>query len=505
MTTSLTAPPTTPLTTPLTAVVYSRISHDPLDRKLGVERQEQDCLRLITQRGWELARPPYRENDTSASTKSTAKRPVYEAMLTDLQAGVARVLVCYSTSRLTRRPMDYERLIRLVLDTGLQLATVVSGAVDLGTADGRAIARVLAAMDAAEAERTGERIARASQQRAQRGEWHGGPVPPYGYAFTAARASGEVQRSLTVVPERAALVREAAERILAGQSLYRIRKDWNARGLVSSFGKPWRSQGIRNVLVHGAAAGFNMRKGELYRGAWEPILDEQTWLQVRTILMDPARDTRSFAQRSRRHVLTGLLWCGLCDHLLRSSILNGVLTYWCPDMMGGCSHIRVKAVDAERWLLEQIDGRVAHNLYPVETDPVLQALRLQQHQLQDDHYDNLLSRDDFVRQSSRLRQRVADRRRELTSGYPRALNVEQPVTATLDDPQPTRRAALRAHLERVIVDPHPKGVAAQRSDWEQRRAVVGRRLRPVWIARQDEDSAPRMVMSPADPAWTVPG
>lgn len=295
------------MTTPLTAVVYSRISHDPTDRQLGVERQEQDCLRLITQRGWELARPPYRENDTSASTKSTAKRPVYEAMLTDLQAGVARVLVCYSTSRLTRRPMDYERLIRLVLDTGLQLATVVSGAVDLGTADGRAIARVLAAMDAAEAERTGERIARASQQRAQRGEWHGGPVPPYGYAFTAPRATGEVKRSLTVVPERAALVREAAERILAGQSLYRIRKDWNARGLHSAFGKPWRSQAVRNMLVHGAAAGFNMRKGELFRGSWEPILDEQTWQRVRTILMDPTRDTRSFAQRSRLHVLTGLL------------------------------------------------------------------------------------------------------------------------------------------------------------------------------------------------------
>src|SRR4051812_16083623 len=84
------------MTSPLTAVVYSRISHDPLDLRLGVERQEQDCLRLVTQRGWELARPPYRENDTSASTRSTAKRPVYEAMLADLQAASAKVLVCYS-------------------------------------------------------------------------------------------------------------------------------------------------------------------------------------------------------------------------------------------------------------------------------------------------------------------------------------------------------------------------------------------------------------------------
>jgi hypothetical protein len=56
-------------------VVYSRIYHDPSDSRLGVERQEQDCLRLITRRGWDLTRPPYRENDISASTRSATKRP----------------------------------------------------------------------------------------------------------------------------------------------------------------------------------------------------------------------------------------------------------------------------------------------------------------------------------------------------------------------------------------------------------------------------------------------
>ena len=138
----------------LRAVIYSRISHDPQDKQLGVERQEQDCVRLISSRGWELAFPPFRENDTSASTRSAAKRPVYERMLAQLQAGMADVLVCYSTSRLTRRPLDYERLIRLTQDKGVRIATVASGAVDLSTADGRVIARVLAAMDAAEAERS---------------------------------------------------------------------------------------------------------------------------------------------------------------------------------------------------------------------------------------------------------------------------------------------------------------------------------------------------------------
>jgi hypothetical protein len=116
------------------AVVYSRISADPLELNLGVERQEQDCLRFINGHDWVQVREPYRENDTSASTRSRSKRPVYEGMLADLRAGVADVLVAYSTSRLTRRPLDYERLISLVGETGLQIVTVVSGDVDLATA-----------------------------------------------------------------------------------------------------------------------------------------------------------------------------------------------------------------------------------------------------------------------------------------------------------------------------------------------------------------------------------
>jgi DNA invertase Pin-like site-specific DNA recombinase len=487
----------------LRAVIYSRISHDPQDRQLGVERQEQDCLRLISSHGWELAFPPFRENDTSASTRSVTKRPVYEGMLAQLHAGMADVLVCYSTSRLTRRPLDYERLIRLTQDTGVQIATVVSGAVDLGTADGRVIARVLAAMDAAEAERVGERMARACQQRAEKGEWHGGPTPPFGYRFVAL----DGKRTLAIVPESATLIREAADRVLQGQSLYRIRNDWNCRGLRTGAGRPWRSQGIRLCLVRGAAAGFTERRGEFFSGSWPAILDAATWHQLRAILLDPKRDTRTFVQRSNLHPLTGLLWCGLCGHQLRSSIVGSELTYYCADMLGGCARIRIKASDVERYLLEDIGRRIATSPLPILDDPVLEALRLQQHQLQDDHYDHLLNRADYVRQASRLAARVADRRRELTGGWRRAHVEPLILTAERTDPPERRRAALRHHLVRVVVDPHPRGVGtASSSGWDARRQVVAMRLRPSWQGDQLDrrDERPRRVPMQEPSAWVSP-
>ncbi len=202
------------------AAIYSRISHDPEGRQAGVERQEQDCRLLAHERGWEVLEPPYRENDTSASTRSRTKRPVFERLLADAAAGRFSILLAYSTSRLTRRPLEYERLIALTTATSLQIHTVVSGSVRLDTADGRALARVLAAIDAAEAERLSERVKRAKLGRAEQGLWHGGPHPPYGYRYT--RRDDGHGLDLEVYPARAALVLRFVQP-LTGSSSYRTR------------------------------------------------------------------------------------------------------------------------------------------------------------------------------------------------------------------------------------------------------------------------------------------
>ncbi len=83
----------------VTAAIYCRISHDPEGSQAGVERQEQDCRRMAADRGWVVLEPVYRENDTSASTPSKKRRPVFEQLLQDVAAGGVDVLVAYSTSR----------------------------------------------------------------------------------------------------------------------------------------------------------------------------------------------------------------------------------------------------------------------------------------------------------------------------------------------------------------------------------------------------------------------
>jgi site-specific DNA recombinase len=445
----------------VTAAIYSRISHDPEGRQAGVERQEQDCREMAAGRGWVVLEPVYRENDTTASTRSKKSRPVFEQLIQDVTAGGIDVLIAYSTSRLTRRPLEYERLIELTASTELEIHTVVSGPVQLGTADGRAIARVLAVIDAAEAERISERVTRAKLQRAEQGLWHGGPFTPFGYRY--AHSSTGRGLDLVVDDARAKLVREACRRVIRGHSLAGIARDWNARGLVTTTGAPWRPNGIRKMLVRPSTAGLAERRGQLYPGMWPAILRRQDWEAARTILTDPRRDTRTFRKVAKRHALAGLLVCGRCDRLLVSNPLRGVPSFICsPTANGGCAKIRIQADHVERFLLDRIKERDAAGL----ESPTHGRIRASLRQLQDDHYDGLLDRSDYLRQSQRLRGALAQ-----PSG-------DRVVAGVLTEND--KRAALRRALDSVVVLPHPAGRATSHLDWPTREALLSERLRIRW-------------------------
>jgi hypothetical protein len=70
----------------------------------------------------------------------------------------------------------------------------------------------------------------------------------------------------------------------------------------------------------------------------------------------------------------------------------------------------------ERYLPEDIATRAATAPRPARDRSGAPGAAPAAAQPQDDHYENLLSRQDFLRQSSRLKARVADRRRELSKG-----------------------------------------------------------------------------------------
>src|SRR5664279_434524 len=155
---------------PVRAAIYCRISSDREGRETGVERQEADCRALCARLGYEIVAVLV-ENDTGASTKSRKPRPLYAELIEGARSGRWSVIVAYSSSRLTRRPLEGEALIGLFESRGTQFAYVVSSRFDLATADGRMQARIAASIDAGEAERIAERVSAAKAQAAAEGRY----------------------------------------------------------------------------------------------------------------------------------------------------------------------------------------------------------------------------------------------------------------------------------------------------------------------------------------------
>ena len=229
------------------------------------------------------------DNDISASTISRKRRPAYEEMMALAEADHVDVILAYSNSRLTRRPLELERLIRAHDKTGVTFRTVVSGDDDLSTADGRMIARIKASVDAAEAERTSERVKDQKAQAVENGMWLGG-WRPYGL-----EADGR-----TVRDAEADILKAIAEEIVDGATLTGLVRRLNTRGQTTSTGKPWSTRTLRRTVLRP-----------------HPSVADDVTTAVTAVLDDPARNTSPGP--ARRWLLSGLATCGVCEGPMRGS------------------------------------------------------------------------------------------------------------------------------------------------------------------------------------------
>lgn len=312
------------------AVVYVRISSDPEGRKLGVARQEADCRKLASSRGWKVV-AVYSDNDISAA--SGRRRPQWEALLDAIRAGEVDAVVAYSASRMYRRVADLGTFIEVVKERGVEVATVASGRIVLDTADGRMLAGILASIDQGEAERVSERTSRHHAAAAANGEVHGS----LGFGF----------RGSVVDEGEASAIRDAASRVLSGESLGSIVASWNAAGFRTSRGGTWTGQTLRRVLLAPRIAGLRVHRGTTYPARWDAIIDPRTWARVVEVIKDPARvspPTRG------KYLLSGILRCAECDSKMKAQPARGVPAYICASAVGGCGRVRIMAAKLEEYV-----------------------------------------------------------------------------------------------------------------------------------------------------------
>ncbi|GAC1323978.1 MAG: recombinase family protein [Mycobacteriales bacterium] len=322
--------------------IYTRISDDTVGLGLGVARQELDCRALAQRLDWEVV-AVYCDNDTSAY--SGRPRPGYERMLTDLEAGRIGAVVCWDVDRLTRSPIELERVIDLAERHSAALASV-GGEIDLATPQGRLTSRIKASVARHELEQSSRRIRRKVLERAEAGEPHGRVA--YGWI----RVSGRD----VLAPDEAEVVRELAHLIVGGMSMRSITADLNRRGISTPTGKGrWHPVTVRQLVLRERNAGLRRHQRRVIGpGNWEPIFDQDVLERVKAVLTDPTR--RSSPTGARRHLLSGIARCGICGDAVRILAGHGSRpkAYVCPTNF--C--VRRKQVDVDSMITQLVVSRL---------------------------------------------------------------------------------------------------------------------------------------------------
>lgn len=308
------------MTTSFKAAIYCRISRDKEGGGLGVDRQEADCRDLADRLGWDVA-ALYVDNDISAY--SGKRRPQYEEMLQAVRDGRVQGIVAWHTDRLHRRAAELESFVALAETHALQVQTVTAGTVDLSSASGRMIARMLGAAAQHEIDHARERMKRAKAQALADGQRRGGRRP-FGFDWDTR------SKTLTIRAEEAEVIREATTAIIAGRSLAAVARELNDRAVKTSTGNTWTYQRLRDVLIRPTNAALSATgradRGQVEivgEGNWPAIIDADTWQTVYKLLVDPDRLSQN--GNASRWLGSGLYACGIegCSGVLRPAPYGG--------------------------------------------------------------------------------------------------------------------------------------------------------------------------------------
>jgi site-specific DNA recombinase len=326
----------------------------------SVERQEQDGRRIAADKGWEVV-AVYREW-ASASPYAKKARKEWDALLAAVEAGEFDAVIVWMEDRTARDVVQAGAFVQACRKVGLRRLVLPSFDYDL--TDEEAVIRFYGEVlgGQREAALISKRSKRAHLEEAQNGRRHSGGKRAFGERGRRRVEDADgTWRTVPAISEEQAgaereLIREAARRILAGDSLRGICLDWNEAGHASPRGARWTTQTLRRMLLSPRLAGLREYHGQLYEGSFPAILEPETWQAVRVILTDPARMTTAVGGAAR-HLLTGILFCGVCGAKLRTTRYGPqrVLYYRCPSRSdGGRNCVARKAEDVDRLILRAV-------------------------------------------------------------------------------------------------------------------------------------------------------
>ncbi|MFD4858826.1 recombinase family protein [Streptomyces atratus] len=315
------------------ALIVVRLSTET-EATTSPERQLKECVAYCARRDWHVVGTA--EDFESASRSTPWQRPQLSSWLDD-RAPEFDVIVVWRLDRLVRKVSDLCDLIDWARGHGGKSITSVTEPFDLSAPSGEAMASMIASFAQMESLAASERVTSMRQHLLATPRWGGGS-PPYGYR-TYEKDRG---RYLEINPATAPVVQEAAHRVIAGEPINAICRDFENRGVPSpadSYGRRkidrdyiWHPVTLKKILTSPALRGLKTRNepvsGKKYqkkvlvrdeRGQpvhmADPILTEENWHKLQNALA--AASVSASKPASPRTPFLGVVKCGGCGKNLQ--------------------------------------------------------------------------------------------------------------------------------------------------------------------------------------------
>jgi DNA invertase Pin-like site-specific DNA recombinase len=318
--------------------IYARISRDPEDQKVGVDRQLVRGREVAEARGWSVVET-FTDNDASGFNGDP--RPGFDALRDAIHARTVEAVIVQHQDRLARNVSTFRSFADLCAAADVRVETW-TGPVDTATATGRFTSTVQAATDEHYSALISEKARAAHAEIAKRGEPNGGRRP-FGYQRTI---NEEGHRTFSPDPDEAPVLVEMFTRFNAGDSIRSIALDLDRRGIKTAGGSRWSTARVREMLGNATYLGVRVHRGVKTEGNWPALVGKADFERAQAVLnarqKPPGHNVRSY------YLAGGTAQCGVCGTALVARPQRGKRRYGCPpDIEGSCGGIGIQAVELE--------------------------------------------------------------------------------------------------------------------------------------------------------------
>ncbi|WP_418205656.1 recombinase family protein [Anaerotignum faecicola] len=350
------------------AAAYVRVSTDE-QTDYSPSAQLADIREYARQNGYHIP-DEFVFMDEGISGKRADKRPAFQSMIRQARkkSNHIQYIIVHKFDRFARNKEDSVLYKALLKKDGVKVISVKE---PIPQDDKFAVIyeSMLEAMAEYYSLNLAEEVNKTMIKKAQAGEWQA--TAPFGYK--------NENKSLSVVPEEAKMIRYIFEQYIAGTSMFALSRQMNQMGYRTHRGNVFENRTIQYIINNPVYKGYSRwTPGRMHlrdysdpasiisKGNWEPIVSEEIWEAAVTRFK---AEKRTYYKHKRPetegiHWLSSMVKCSACGRslIVGTKYKNGAVQFQCGGYNHGQCHDS-HAISSNRLipaLLSELEKIAAH-------------------------------------------------------------------------------------------------------------------------------------------------